>query len=64
MRLHILLNTSNPEFHLWARFQIVVENAIVDDYVSEKFYEGLKAGSLMVYLGGRIRPHKIESSCP
>ena len=54
MRLHILLNTSNPEFHLWARFQIVVENAIVDDYVSEKFYEGLKAGSLMVYLGGRI----------
>ena len=33
------------------RFHIVIENAIVDDYVTEKFYEGLKSASLMVYLG-------------
>jgi hypothetical protein len=33
------------------RFNIVIENAIVDDYVTEKFYEGLKSASLMVYLG-------------
>lgn len=33
------------------RFNIVIENEIVDDYVTEKFYEGLKSASLMVYLG-------------
>lgn len=33
------------------KFHIVAENQILDDYVSEKFYEGLKSGALMVYLG-------------
>lgn len=43
----------DPRWHAPAQyeFHIVIENAIVDDYVTEKFYEGLKAGSLMVYLG-------------
>ena len=33
------------------KFHIVIENALVDDYVTEKFYEGLKSASLMIYLG-------------
>jgi len=33
------------------KYHIVIENALVDDYVTEKFYEGLKSASLMVYLG-------------
>ena len=33
------------------KFNLVVENALVDDYVTEKFYEGLKGDALMVYLG-------------
>ena len=34
------------------KFNIVIENTLVDDYVTEKFFEGLKSASLMVYLGG------------
>ena len=33
------------------RFLLVAENEVLDDYVTEKFYEGLKSGALMVYLG-------------
>ena len=31
------------------KFNVVAENALVEDYVTEKFYEGLKSGSLMVW---------------
>lgn len=43
--------TSKESISNTYRFHIVIENAIVDDYVTEKFYEGLKSSSLMVYLG-------------
>ena len=33
------------------KFFISVENTILDDYVTEKFYEGLLTDSVMVYLG-------------
>jgi hypothetical protein len=33
------------------KFFISVENTIMDDYVTEKFYEGLLTDSVMVYLG-------------
>jgi hypothetical protein len=33
------------------KFNLVIENEILEDYVTEKFFEGLKTGSLMVYLG-------------
>lgn len=33
------------------RFTIAFENAIADDYVTEKFYEPLLSGSVPVYLG-------------
>jgi hypothetical protein len=29
----------------------VIEDALVDDYVTEIFFEGLKGAALMVYLG-------------
>lgn len=33
------------------KFFISIENTILDDYVTEKFYEGLLTDSVMVYLG-------------
>jgi hypothetical protein len=33
------------------KFFISIENTILDDYVTEKFYEGLLADTVMVYLG-------------
>jgi hypothetical protein len=33
------------------KFYISLENTVIDDYVTEKFYEGFLTDSLMVYLG-------------
>ena len=39
------------------KFLVVLENQVMEDYVTEKFYEGLKTGALMVYLGAPNAEH-------
>ena len=49
---HVILATPRPtKLEVLAAYELLAENAIGDDYVTEKFFDPLIAGSVPVYLG-------------